>query len=77
LLESNSLTQIYAQINMSNLSTIMPFFFTQAFNYKKNTNFYELVDPKISHKIGLVFIKDNSPSPLKDNFIKFSKYFDK
>jgi len=62
---------------MSNLSTIMPFFFTQAFNFHNKTNFYELVEPKISHKIGLIFIKDNSPSPLKDNFIKFSKSFDK
>ena len=77
LLESNSLTQIFSQINMSNLSTIMPFFFTQAFNYQKNTNFYLLSDPKISHKFGLVFIKVNSPSPLKDNFIKFAKSFDK
>ena len=77
LLESNSLTQIFAQINMSNLSTIMPFFFTQSFNFNKHTNFYELIEPKISHKIGLVFIKDNSPSPLKDNFIKFAKSFDK
>ena len=77
LLESNSLTQIFAQINMSNLSTIMPFFFTQAFNFHNKTNFYELVEPKISHKIGLIFIKDNSPSPLKDNFIKFAKSFDK
>ena len=77
LLESNSLTQIFAQINMSNLSTIMPFFFTQAFNFHNKTNFYKLVEPKISHKIGIIFIKDNSPSPLKDNFIKFSKSFDK
>ena len=52
-------------------------FRVEVINYKKNTNFYELVDPKIFHKIGLVFIKDNSPSPLKDNFIKFSKSFDK
>ena len=77
LLESNSVTQIFSQINMSNFSTIMPFFFTQAFNYRQSAYFSELVSPTISHKIGLVFIKDNNPAPLKDNFIKFAKSFDK
>ncbi len=77
LLESNSLTHIFSQINMSNMSTIMPFFFSQAFNYRSNTSFCELIDPKITHKIGLVFIKDQSPSPIKDNFIKFAKSFNK
>ena len=38
LLESNSLTHIFSQINMSNMSTIMPFFFSQAFNYRSNTS---------------------------------------
>ena len=61
LLESNSVTQIFSQINMSNFSTIMPFFFTQAFNYRQSAYFSELVSPTISHKIGLVFIKDNNP----------------
>ena len=69
LLESNSVTQIFSQINMSNFSTIMPFFFTQAFNYQQSAYFSELVNPTISHKIGLVFIKDTNPAPLKDNFI--------
>ena len=77
LLESNSVTQIFSQINMSNFSTIMPFFFTQAFNYRQSAYFSELVSPTISHKIGLVFIKDTNPAPLKDNFIKFAKSFDK
>ena len=77
LLEANSVTQIFSQINMSNFSTIMPFFFTQAFNYRQSAYFSELVSPTISHKIGLVFIKDNNPAPLKDNFIKFAKSFDK
>ena len=77
LLESNSVTQIFSQINMSNFSTIMPFFFTQAFNYQQSAYFSELISPTISHKIGLVFIKDNNPAPLKDNFIKFAKSFDK
>ena len=77
LLESNSVTQIFSQINMSNFSTIMPFFFTQAFNYRQSAYFSELVNPTISHKIGLVFIKDTNPAPLKDNFIKFAKSFDK
>ena len=77
LLESNSVTQIFSQINMSNFSTIMPFFFTQAFNYQQSAYFSELVNPTISHKIGLVFIKDTNPAPLKDNFIKFAKSFDK
>jgi DNA-binding transcriptional LysR family regulator len=77
LLESNSVTQIFSQINMSNFSTIMPFFFTQAFNYRQSAYFSELISPTISHKIGLVFIKDNNPAPLKDNFIKFAKSFDK
>jgi len=62
---------------MSNFSTIMPFFFTQAFNYRQSAYFSELVSPTISHKIGLVFIKDTNPAPLKDNFIKFAKSFDK
>ena len=75
LLESNSVTQIFSQINMSNFSTIMPFFFTQAFNYRQSAYFSELVSPTISHKIGLVFIKDTNPAPLKDNFIKFAKSF--
>ena len=77
LLESNSVTQIFSQVNMSNFSTIMPFFFMQAFNYRQSAYFSELVSPTISHKIGLVFIKDNNPAPLKDNFIKFAKSFDK
>ena len=77
LLESNSVTQIFSHINMSNFSTIMPFFFTQAFNYRQSAYFSELVSPTISHKIGLVFIKDTNPAPLKDNFIKFAKSFDK
>lgn len=77
LLESNSVTQIFSQINMSNFSTIMPFFFTQAFNYRQSAYFSELISPTISHKIGLVFIKDTNPAPLKDNFIKFAKSFDK
>ena len=77
LLESNSVTQIFSQINMSNFSTIMPFFFTQAFNYQQSAYFSELISPTISHKIGLVFIKDTNPAPLKDNFIKFAKSFDK
>jgi DNA-binding transcriptional LysR family regulator len=77
LLESNSVTQIFSQINMSNFSTIMPFFFTQAFNYRQSAYFSELITPTISHKIGLVFIKDTNPAPLKDNFIKFAKSFDK
>ncbi len=77
LLESNSVTQIFSQINMSNFSTIMPFFFTQAFNYQQYAYFSELTNPIISHKIGLVFIKDTNPAPLKDNFIKFAKSFDK
>ena len=43
LLESNSVTQIFSQINMSNFSTIMPFFFTQAFNYQQSAYFSEPV----------------------------------
>ena len=48
LLESNSVTQIFSQINMSNFSTIMPFFFTQAFNYQQSAYFSELISPTIS-----------------------------
>jgi len=77
LLESNSLTHIFAHINSSDFSTIMPHNFTKAFNYDSMVNFIELIDPIVSQKIGIVFIKDKSPSPIKDNFLKFLRNFNK
>ena len=73
LIESNSLTHIYSHVNSSNFSTIMPYIFTQAFNYDKDTNFIKLVSPEISHNIGIVHIGDKGPSPVKNNFLKFLK----
>ena len=77
LIESNSLTHIYSHVNSSNLSTIMPFIFTHSFNYDDGTNFIKLVSPEISHDIGIVHIGDEGPSPVKDNFLKYLKNFDK
>ena len=77
LIESNSLTHIYSHVNSSNLSTIMPFIFTHSFNYDDGTNFIKLVSPEISHNIGIVHIGEEGPSPIKDNFLKYLKNFDK
>ena len=77
LIESNSLTHIYSHVNSSNFSTIMPYIFTQSFNYDKGTNFIKLVSPEISHNIGIVHIGDKGPSPVKNNFLKFLKGFNK
>ena len=77
LVESNSLTHIYSHVNSSNFSTIMPYIFTQSFNYDEGTNFIKLVSPEISHKVGIVHIKDTGPSPVKNNFLKFLKNFNK
>ena len=77
LIESNSLTHIYSHVNSSNFSTIMPYIFTQSFNYDKGTSFIKLVSPEISNKIGIVHIGDKGPSPIKNNFLKFLKNIDK
>ena len=73
LIESNSMTHIYSHVNSSEFSTIMPYIFTQSFNYDENTNFIQLISPEISHKVGIVHIDDNRPSPIKNNFLKFLK----
>ena len=77
LIESNSLTHIYSHVNSSNFSTIMPYIFTQSFNYDKGTSFIKLVSPEISNKVGIVHIGDKGPSPIKNNFLKFLKNIDK
>ena len=77
LIESNSLTHIYSHVNSSNFSTIMPYIFTQSFNYDKGTSFIKLVSPEISNKVGIVHIGDKGPSPIKNNFLKFLKNLDK
>ena len=77
LIESNSLTHIYSHVNSSTFSTIMPYIFTQSFNYDEGTNFIKLVSPEISHKVGIVHIKDAGPSPVKNNFLKFLKDLNK
>ena len=77
LIESNSMTHIYSHVNSSEFSTIMPYIFTQSFNYDENTNFIQLISPEISHKVGIVHIDDNRPSPIKNNFLKFLKSFNK
>ena len=77
LIESNSMTHIYSHVNSSEFSTIMPYIFTQSFNYDENTNFIQLVSPEIMHKVGIVHIDDKSPSPIKNNFLKFLKSFNK
>ena len=77
LIESNSMTHIYSHVNSSEFSTIMPYIFTQSFNYDENTNFIQLVSPEIMHKVGIVHIDDKSPSPVKNNFLKFLNSFNK
>ena len=77
LIESNSLTHIYSHVNSSTFSTIMPYIFTQSFNYDEGTKFIKLVSPEISHKVGIVHIKDTGPSPVKNNFLKFLKDLNK
>ena len=58
LIESNSMTHIYSHVNSSEFSTIMPYIFTQSYNYDENTNFIQLVSPEIMHKVGIVHIDD-------------------
>ena len=77
LIESNSMTHIFSHVNSSEFSTIMPYIFTQSFTYDENTNFIQLISPEISHKVGIVHIDDSRPSPIKNNFLKFLKSFNK
>ena len=77
LIESNSMTHIFSHVNSSDFSTIMPYIFTQSFTYDENTNFIQLISPEISHKVGIVHIDDSRPSPIKNNFLKFLKSFNK
>ena len=77
LIESNSLIHLFSHVSSSDLSTIMPGSYASQFKNFTNLFFIELDTPIVTHYIGLVFIKDKGPSPIKDSFIKFLKNFDK
>ena len=55
----------------------MPGSYAAQFENYSNIQFIELNTPVVSHSVGLVFIKDKGPSPIKDSFIKFLKNFNK
>ncbi len=77
MIESNSLIHLFSHVSSSDLSTIMPGSYASQFKNVTNLFFIELDTPIVTHSIGLVFIKDKGPSPIKDSFIKFLKNFDK
>ena len=77
MIESNSLIHLFSHVSSSDLSTIMPGSYASQFKNFTNLFFIELDTPIVTHYIGLVFIKDKGPSPIKDSFIKFLKNFDK
>ena len=45
LIESNSMTHIYSHVNSSEFSTIMPYIFTQSFNYDETVSYTHLTLP--------------------------------
>ena len=77
MIESNSLIHLFSHVSFSDLSTIIPGSYSSLFENISNIRFIELNSPSVTHSVGSVFIKDKSPSPIKDSFIKFLKNFDK
>ena len=76
-IESNSFSHIYSQVNESSYSTIMPFSIIDSYKFKKSVFVIKLIEPKIYNSIGLIYMKDKSPMPIKASFLKSINTIDK